>query len=206
VIVVVEGPSASGKTTWIERHCDPATVVPETTRIEAGGAPNQEEQPEKVAVFWTALNSARWVQARSVEQALGVAVCDSDPFKLHYVWSLWRIGHVDREQWTTALEASRQSFDTGNLGLADLTLITIPDAATLTRRRLLDPSRLRHNFELHIQLAAPLAEWYHAIERLDPKRVIWQLPQHGLPGDLPRRQPNSGAELLDALVAQLPAA
>ena len=205
MIVVVEGPTASGKTTWVTRHCDPATVVPETTTVEAGGAPNQGAQPEEAAKFWTALNSARWEQARRIEQAHGIAVCDSDPFKLHYTWSMWRIGRASREQWTSALEANRQAFDSSCLGIADLILITIPEAATLTRRRQDDHSRRRHNFELHLQLAAPLAEWYHAIEELDPKRVLWQLPPQGMAADLTRREPNSGTEIFDSLVAHLPA-
>jgi hypothetical protein len=30
VIIVVEGPSAAGKTTWIAAHCQPGTVIGET--------------------------------------------------------------------------------------------------------------------------------------------------------------------------------
>jgi hypothetical protein len=204
VIVVVEGPSASGKTSWVTRHCDPATVVPETTTLEAVEAPDQAEQPEEAAEFWTTLNSARWEQARRIEQRHGIAVCDSDPFKLHYTWSLWRVGLAGHQQWTRALEANRQAFDSSRLGIADLILVTIPDAATLTRHRQEDRSRQRHNFDLHLQLVAPLAEWYHAIEELDPKRVLWQLPSQGVASDLTRREPNSGTELFDSLVARLP--
>ena len=44
-----------------------------------------------------------------------------------------------------------------------------------------------------------------AIEGLDPARVIWRLPPEGLPGNLPPREPRSGSQLLDALLARLPA-
>ena len=104
-----------------------------------------------------------------------------------------------------ALEASRPFFDTGRLGLADLILVAIPDRDTLIRRRDGDGSRRRRNFDLHVQLAAALAEWYRALERLDPARVIWCLPPEGLPGKLPPREPRSGIHVLDALLARLPA-
>ncbi len=205
MIVVVEGPSAAGKTTWTARHCDPAVVVAETTAAEAAAAPDQREDPRAAAEFWARLGGARWEQAQRIEEAFGVAVCDSDPFKLHYAWTLWRTGHADLDDWTFALEASRCAFDAGRLGLADLILVTIPDALTLSRRREGDHSRRRRGFDLHVQLAAALAEWYRAIEQLDPARVIWDLPPEGLPGKLPRREPRTGNQLLDALLANLPA-
>lgn len=205
MIVVVEGPSAAGKTTWTARHCDPATVVAETTATETADAPDQREHPLAFAEFWARLNGARWEQALRIERERGVAVCDSDPFKLHYAWTLWRIGHVNREDWTLALEAGRRAFAADRLGLADLILVTIPDAETLTRRHEADRSRRRRNFDLHAQLAAALAEWYRAVEQLDPARVIWHLPPEGLPVRLRPREPRTGMQLFDALLARLPA-
>ena len=205
VIVVVEGPSAAGKTTWTARHCDPAIVVAETTAAEAAAAPDQREDPRAAAEFWARQGSARWERAQRIEAASGVAVCDSDPFKLHYAWTLWRTGHATLDDWTCALEASRRAFDAGRLGLADLILVTIPDAETLTRRREADRSRWRRNFDLHAQLAAPLAEWYRAVEQLDPARVIWHLPPEGLPGKVRPREPRTGIQLVDALLTRLPA-
>lgn len=204
MIVVVEGSSAAGKTTWVGRHCDPAIVVPETTSVEADRAPN-ESDPMEVARFWVMLNSHRWKEAQRLEQTHGVAVCDSDPFKLHYTWTLWRSGRVGDEVWTTALEANRQAFGSGLLGLADLILVGIPDADALIRHRRHDRSRRRLNFDVHLELAEPLAEWYRAVEHLDSRRVIWQLPPDGPPVIMPGRDPQSGTELLDALLSELPA-
>jgi hypothetical protein len=205
VIVVVEGPSAAGKSTWITSHCDSRIVVPETSAAEAARAPDRLEQPEAAAEFWTELNISRWGRAERIAHTHGVAVCDSDPFKLHYSWALWRTGHASRHQWRTALAMNRQAFSSKRLGLADLILVTIPGAEALIRHDQADPSRRRHNFDLHLQLAGPLAEWYHAIGQLDPTRVTWELPPDGLPADRPPRDPNSGTELLDAFLAHLPA-
>ena len=197
MIVVVEGPSAAGKTTWTARHCDPAVVVAETTAAEAAAAPDQRADPRGAAEFWARVNSARWERAQRVEEAFGVAVCDSDPFKLHYAWTRWRTGHATRDDWTCALEASRRAFDAGRLGLADLILVTIPGTQTLRRRREGDRGRRRRNFDLHVQLAAPLRDWYRAVSALDPNRVRWELPAAGVPGlaALRPRRPRSGTAI-----------
>jgi hypothetical protein len=205
MIVVVEGPSAAGKTTWTARHCDPAVVVAEPAAAETAVAPGRGEDPRAAAEFWAQLSKARWEQALRIEAAYGVAVCDGDPFKLHYTWALWRTGHATQHEWTSALEASRHAFAAGGLGLADLILVTIPDAATLTRRREADRTRRRHNFGLHVQLATPLTEWYRAVGQLDPARVIWHLPADGIPSEIPLREPRTGTQLLDAFLAHLPA-
>jgi hypothetical protein len=205
VIVVVEGPSAAGKTTWTQRHCDPAIVVAETTAAEVAAAPDHREHPTAAAEFWTRLGGARWEQALRIEQASGIAVCDSDPFKLHYAWSLWRTRHGRRSDWAAALDANRRAFAEGRLGVADLMLVSVPATDTLIRRRQGDTTRRRRNFDLNVQLAAPLTDWYRAIEELDPSRVIWHLPPAGLPGNLPPREPRTGTELFDTLLARLPA-
>jgi hypothetical protein len=49
------------------------------------------------------------------------------------------------------------------------------------------------------------AEWYRAIEQLDPARVIWRMPPEGLPDKLPPREPRSRINVLDDLLARLPA-
>jgi hypothetical protein len=204
VIVVVEGPSAAGKTTWIAQHCEPATVIAEATASVMAAAPDRHQQPQMAAEYWAALGASRWEQAQQIERACGIAVCDGDPFKLHYMWSLWRTGHATREDWNSELEANRRAFTNGRLGLADLFLVTIPDRSTLFRRRSSDQTRRRHNFDVHVQLGAPLTDWYRAVEQLDPKRVIWQLPAEGLPKNLAGRVPNTGMQLVEAVLRHLP--
>jgi hypothetical protein len=86
------------------------------------------------------------------------AVCDTDPFKLHYTWCLWQTGHASARQWRAERDATRQLFADHRLGIADLILVTIPDPAVLAARRRADTTRARHNFELHAQLAGPLRD------------------------------------------------
>ena len=170
-----------------------------------GHTPDRREDPRAAAQFWAALNAARWQQARSIEKEFGLAICDTDPFKLHYIWSLWRTGHASHDQWRAELADNRKIFAAGRVGLADLILVTVPDRSTLTKRRQTDRSRKRRNFDLHLKLAAPLEQWYRAVEQLDPTRVMWQLPSTGVPAPMARREPHTGPQLLNALLAHLPA-
>ncbi|HEY2550394.1 MAG TPA: hypothetical protein VGI64_07435 [Streptosporangiaceae bacterium] len=203
MIIVVEGPSAAGKTTWLAAHCRPATVI---GGAAGGGAPDRALDPEGAARHWAGSNAARWQAACSAERRTGTAVCDTDPLKLHYVWSLWQAGHATRRQWQAELTATRQLFAEHRLGIADLILVETADPATLAARRRADPTRRRRNFGLHVQLAGPLRDWYQAVELLDPDRVRWELPATGLPGsDLGPRRPRTGTDTFDALLSKLPA-
>jgi hypothetical protein len=203
VIIVVEGPSAAGKSTWIAAHCQPATVIGEAP---AGPAPDRSTDPDGAAAHWAGISAARWRAATDAEQHTGLAVCDTDPVKLHYVWSLWRTGHASRRQWQAELTATRRLFAQHRLGFADLILIEIPDPATLAARRRADPTRRRRNFDLHAKLADPLREWYHAVAQLDPARVRWELPATGIPAIAPGPRPvRTGTDTFDAFISQLPA-
>ena len=203
MIIVVEGPSAAGKSTWIATHCRPATVISEAP---AAPAPDAAVDPEGAAAHWAAISAARWRAASQAEQRTGLAVCDTDPLKLHYVWSLWRTGHASRRQWHAELTATRQLFAGQRLGIADLILIEIPDAAALAARRRADPARRRRNFDLHAQLSGPLRDWYHAVAQLDPSRVRWELPATGIPAATSGpREDRTGTAVFDTLIRQLPA-
>src|SRR6185295_5500237 len=115
VIVVVEGPSGAGKTTWCRRHGGPYALLEELPDHSTVPA-----DPEAAARFWVERNVARWHQVLEREQRDGLIVVDVDPFKLHYVWTLWRTGQVPRLDWDLQREASRKAFSAGEYALADL--------------------------------------------------------------------------------------
>ena len=203
MIVVVEGPSAAGKTTWIARYRDDAPVINE----DAGGAPVDATSGELAAAdHWAQVNANRWEMAVEAEHHAQLVLCDTDPFKLHYTWSLWRVGRASGSEWRAAREASRRMFAVGRLGVADLILVSIPDPDVLARRKASDSSRARRNFELHKQLSEPLREWYHAVSRLDPLRVRWSLPDESIHGLalLGTRSPRTGTEVYEKLISLLP--
>jgi hypothetical protein len=46
-------------------------------------------------------------------QRLGWVACDTDPFKLHWAWSLWIEGLASRAYWDACRELSRAAFADG---------------------------------------------------------------------------------------------
>jgi len=140
------------------------------------------------------------------ERRDSLVVVDTDPFKLHYVWTLWRTGQAPQQEWDLQREASRDAFSTRRYALADLFLVSDIDEATLRARREGDKTRTRRGFERHVLLRDSLLRWYRAIDELDPGRVRFGLPETGLTPDLlalgPRKV-RSGAELFERLLARL---
>lgn len=116
VIVVVEGPSAAGKTTWCRRHY-PDQLVEEYTPT---GAEPGDHDPLAQGRYWTDVNSGRWCAAVAEEELSGLAVCDSDPLKLHYSWCLAAVGAGTVGRWHAELAAVRDAMAREGLGFADL--------------------------------------------------------------------------------------
>jgi hypothetical protein len=203
VIIVVEGPSGAGKTTWCRTHAG-AKALLETLPDHATVA----TEPHAAATFWVERNVARWQEVLARESRDGLVVVDTDPFKLHFVWTLYRIGQVSEIEWTTQRDVTREAFGAGRYALADLFLVSDVDVATLRARRESDPSRARSNFERHVLLRDSLLRWYSAIDRLEAGRVVFGLPAAGLTPDLlakGKRARRSGPELFDELMKELAA-
>jgi hypothetical protein len=197
VIVVVEGPTAAGKTSWCRRHV--GRFVPEHTA--AGPEP---AEGQALARHWARVSMRRWAAAEELERHDGLAFCDGDPVKLHYSWGMAALGLAPRAQFDRELAVLRIAVRTGRLGLADAVLVGLPDVATLQRQRDGDATRRRRNFATHVQLREPLRQWYATLDGLDPGRVIWELPAEGVPKLPEPRADRTDPELLDALVAALP--
>lgn len=163
-------------------------------------------EPEAAARFWVERNVARWREVVEREQRDGLVVVDVDPFKLHYVWTLWRTEQVPQLEWDLQREASRQAFSAGDYALADLYLVSDIDETTLRARRDADTTRTRRGFERHVLLRDSLLRWYRAIDELEPGRVRFGLPDSGLTADLLAlgpRQLRSGGDLFDRLLVRL---
>ena len=194
MIIVVEGPSAAGKSTWALEHAG-GSLVPEHTGLHAPSGDH-----DAVVSFWVVANGERWEQALRVEASTGTAVCDTDPLKLHYDFCLMRIGQRSMTAVRAGAAACRAAIAEQRLGIADLVLCLVPDAETLEQRRDADDTRSRRNFDLHRQLGAPLTEWYDALARLDPGRVQWDFPD-ALPAVVERDRYD--LELFDAWMRRL---
>ena len=201
MIVVVEDISAAGKTTWCRRHAAGHLVDEGPPQPDA---PDRAADARAAARFWTRRNERRWRLAKEMEARTGLAVCDTDPLKLHYGFCLWRLGGLMLEQWQFERDLARDAIGAARLGFADLYLVNPIDAHRARAQRDADPSRRRRNFDLHVRLGPPLIEWYRGIERVLPGRVIWNLPGDGLPAAEPRKKGDDLA-LFDALMKTLSA-
>jgi len=89
MIVVVEGPTAAGKTSWCRRYV--GRFVPEN-------AATGREPTDAVllARHWAREGMRRWAEAAELERADGLAFCDTDPVKLHYAWGMAALGLAPR--------------------------------------------------------------------------------------------------------------
>ena len=201
MIVVVEGPSGAGKTTWCRTHGGAYALLespPDHATVPT--------EPEASARFWVERNVDRWKNVLERERRDGLVVVDVDPFKLHYVWTLWHSGQVSEREWDLQRETSRAAFSAGEYALADIYLVSDVAETTLRDRRDADTTRRRGNFERHVLLRDALLQWYRAIDELEPGRVRFGLPEAGLTPEMlalgPRRV-RSGAELFDRLLAKV---
>jgi hypothetical protein len=204
LIVVVEGPSGAGKTTWCRVHGGPHALL--ESLPDGSVVPTDEDA---AARFWVDRNAARWAEVREREARDGLVVVDTDPFKLHYTWTLYRSGQTSESAWVRMRDVAQEAFVAGRYGLADLIFVSDIDMATLRERRANDPTRTRRNFERHVQLRDSLLRWYRAIDALERGRVVFGLPNSGIAPELlalgPRRE-RSGAALFARLMDALPSA
>ncbi len=201
VIVVVEGPSGAGKTTWCRTHGGAHALL---ESLPDGSIVPEDEGA--AARFWVERNAARWAKVRAREERDGLVVVDTDPFKLHFTWTLYQSGQTTRRAWELMRDVAREAFAAGRYGLADLIYVSDLDEPTLRARRDADATRTRRNFERHVKLRDSLIAWYRAIDAIEPGRVVFGLPDTGIEPKLLALGPRtirSGAALFDRLLVSL---
>jgi hypothetical protein len=200
-VIVVEGPSGAGKTTWCRTHGGSHALL--ESLPDASEVPTDEEA---AAHFWVERNAARWAEVLERERRDGLVVVDTDPFKLHFTWTLYQSGQTSERAWILMRDVAREAFVAGRYGLADLIYVADIDMTTLRERKANDPTRTRRNFERHALLRESLLRWYRVIDAIEPGRVVFGLPDSGISPELlalgPRRV-RSGAALFDRLVSSL---
>lgn len=199
MIIVAEGPSAAGKSRYVSGF-PPENVVSETP---GHTKPDSAASPEEQGRFWVSNDEKRWAQALDREAAGAFAVCDTDPLKLHYAWTLARAGVVPTaESFEYQMRLTREAIARRGLGVADLIACVVPSEAVLRERRAGDATRRRGNFETNVALAGPLREWYGALAATDPGRVIWDWPDEAAREG--RQRDRYDLDLFDAWMGRLP--
>lgn len=173
MILVVEGISASGKSTWCAAH-GANQVVPENGQLL--DVPDRAADPHGAAEYWAERNVVRWQAALVMERSASLAICDTDPLKLHYIWCLRQIGEATERDWILELAATRQTVADGRIGFADLYLVGRVNPEDASARAVADKARRRRNFDLHVRLQPALLAWYAALDAALPGRVRTRLP------------------------------
>ncbi len=152
----------------------------------------------------------RWRRASDASATGEVAVLDGDVFQP--LWYGWAYGFTESSTLTELLAFYRPLLAAGALDFPDAYFIVECSAAELRRRKELDTTRSRRNFERHLQLIAPQHRYFDALEQSCPG-LVHRLPfatvaenaglvASRLANVIPPRRPPATA-ILDALVALL---
>jgi hypothetical protein len=187
VIIVIEGPSAVGKTTWCRTHAPRWIPEPSAGPLDAVLAAQRR----------------RWRDAVEIDAGGQDVVLDGDPLKLWYTYAELRLGDVDADAWAAATAATTADVAAGALGFADVVCYADPGIDELVRRRAGDPTRTRRNFERHTAMRPYFRQWYESLAAIDPDRVIWEHPASGITpalAALGRRSSRSDPDMLAAVV------
>jgi hypothetical protein len=168
MIVVIEGPSAVGKTTWCRSHFPEGFVGEAPENIDA---PDLYANPVEIAKFWIDFNAGLWQRALQIETQKGIAICDGDPLRLYFSRSLWKSGAISGSLFATELPLYRRAIEEGRLGFADLVLWREAPVEELRRRAKSDPARRRRRHETYLRLIPWMVAWFAARESVFPGSV-----------------------------------
>lgn len=158
-VICLEGPSAAGKTTLSRELGDRigAISVPEVNQLFQRPA---QEAPD----WYLDRQLERWRRASGASATGQVAVLDGDV--LQPLWYGWAYGFSD---------SSALAVEAGELDFADAYFIVECAPSELRRRKELDATRSRRNFEQHLQLIAPQRRYFDALEQSCPG-LVHRLP------------------------------
>jgi hypothetical protein len=167
MLIVVEGPSAVGKTTLLGMMPVDQVVPEEIVQLPTGLGP-LEAQP-----YFVESNSRRWARLLQVEAQYGQAYADTDPLKLYYDFSLVAIGELTRDVFETNWRLVRHAVATRRYGFADRIVFLLASPETLAARKAGDTTRRRSGFAVHVRLWKAMDAYYRALARLRPGTIHW---------------------------------
>jgi hypothetical protein len=207
MIIVVEGISAAGKTTYSRRFGEPFCV----SEFEAEGAiPGMQDAPRVHAEYWLQHNIRRFRAALAIEAERGFSICDTEPFKSHFDWCMARAGFKSMEVFNEAMPLARAAIAAGEIGFADRYLVKHiePDVARAQKEG--DKTRSRRRWDMHLALQPHLIAWFEALAGVIPDRVQFQWPEpEDVLRDIQSRTPEENprrfdVSILDDLLDRLP--
>lgn len=207
MIIVLEGISAAGKTTFA-RQFGEAHHVPEFP--DQGVAPGKDDPAEIHAAYWVEHNARRFEAALAVEREHGFAICDTEPFKSHFDWCMARAGSKPFDIFDAAVPLAREAITAQRLGFGNRYYVKriVPEVARAQKEG--DATRSRRNFEQHLALQPHLMDWFEALAKALPGRVEFAFPdKDALLTELKNKTPEVNprrfdVSVFDALIEGLP--
>ncbi len=207
MIIMAEGISAAGKTTYARQFGD-GYWVPEIP--VKGELPGADASLDEHADFWAEHNVRKFQMALEVERKHGFVICDTDPMKIHFAWCMERAGFDWPDKFSHAQSFVRKAIAAGRLGFADLYLVKKIEPHVARAQKEGDATRRRGNFDQHLALQPHLIAWFETMERIFPGRVRWSFPEHEeLLLDIQSKTPEANprrfdVSAFDALIEHLP--
>ncbi len=207
MIVVLEGISAAGKTTFARRF-GAGLWLPELEPL--GPRPKDDAPLENHATFWANHNIRRFQLALAIEAKHGFVVCDTDPMKIHYAWCMEKAGFNWPDKFAVARRFVRRAIVDRQIGFADRYFVKRIDPDQARKQKEGDETRRRGNFDQHLALQPHLMRWFETLSDVLPGRVEFAFPdqeqllaeiQNKTPEENPRR---FDVSIFDSLVGQLP--
>ena len=147
MIIVIEGISAAGKTTFAHQFGDGRWLPEMPVKAQR---PDADAPAPDHARFWADHNAARFQLALEIEAKHGFAVCDTDPMKIHYSWCMERAGFDWPDAFATASLEVRKRIESKQLGFADLYFVKQFEPEQARAQKESDTSRRRGNFDQHL--------------------------------------------------------
>jgi hypothetical protein len=202
MIVVMEGPSAAGKTTWCKSHCPDIFIEEASEDIEA---PSLGSDPAQVALFWARFNTGLWREGLEMERKRGIAVFDGDPFHLYFSWALWKVNFLTNALFTEELERYRRAIEQRRIGFADYVVWREEPREELRRRAKSDPTRRRRRHEVYLSLIPWMKAWFAARESVLTGTLFSWSPAFRLQdlGPSPAGSRRYDPSVLDSMIAAL---
>jgi len=163
--IVVEGPSAVGKSTLCQKLRDKykSTVVDELI-IE----PIQSLSPFEEATYYLNKEISRWNTCIKSAEKL---ILDTDPLKS--MWFNWSLDYVNCLSLPELQDFFIERVKQGDIGFADLYIVMNASREELTTRKNTDIFRVRDNFEWISNANTYREKYYEYLHKIIPDHVVF---------------------------------